>query len=303
MGAHPELTPEAVGRGRRRDREALREDATNLHGKAQRDKTQPRRVRGRGGALRGLPLASSARPTALTRPSSTWPRSISITWVRTATPPRTTWPPRGATPRGTLTHDALYNAIAALERRALARVRQEQDEAARPTIDKKFTEAMELYIQLYPERPRYPRAALSAGQALLRPSGVTTPPCGSGASCSRSIPSSKFAAGAGELMLDSFNQSKDYANIEAWARRLKTAPSFQARRAAEAPRYAHRAGGLQAGRAEGRRGQPRRGGRCLPARGQGVSPRRAGRAGLRQRRDRGAEGGRHRHDEDRRRPA
>src|SRR5262249_57336385 len=35
------------------------------------------------------------------------------------------------------------------------------------------------------------------------------------------------AAGAGELTLDSFNQSKDYTNIEVWARRLKTAPSFQ----------------------------------------------------------------------------
>ena len=41
-------------------------------------------------------------------------------------------------------------------------------------------------------------------------------------------PSSKYAVGAGELILDSFNKSKDYTNIETWARRLKTAPAFQA---------------------------------------------------------------------------
>jgi TolA-binding protein len=40
-------------------------------------------------------------------------------------------------------------------------------------------------------------------------------------------PNDKYAAGAGELILDSFNKSEDYANIETWARRLKSAPSFQ----------------------------------------------------------------------------
>ena len=82
-------------------------------------------------------------------------------------------------------------------------------------------------MQLYPNDPRYPRALLPPGQALLRlrrlRRGRKT-----GGSCSRSSPSRKFAAGAGELMLDSFNQAKNYENIEMWARRLKTAPSFRA---------------------------------------------------------------------------
>jgi outer membrane protein assembly factor BamD (BamD/ComL family) len=41
------------------------------------------------------------------------------------------------------------------------------------------------------------------------------------------FPNSQFAAPAGELILDSFNKSQDYQNIETWARRLKTAPAFQ----------------------------------------------------------------------------
>jgi len=40
-------------------------------------------------------------------------------------------------------------------------------------------------------------------------------------------PRSEYASSAGELVLESFNRAKDYANIETWARKLKTAPAFQ----------------------------------------------------------------------------
>ena len=92
--------------------------------------------------------------------------------------------------------------------------------------DKKFTEAMELYVQLYPNDPDIPELLFRQGKlyydyqvydAAVRQWGLLL----------EKYPSSKFAAGAGELILDSFNQSKDYDNIETWARRLKTAPAFQ----------------------------------------------------------------------------
>ena len=41
------------------------------------------------------------------------------------------------------------------------------------------------------------------------------------------FPNSQFAGPAGELLLDSFNKSNNYDNIETWARRLKTAHGFE----------------------------------------------------------------------------
>jgi tetratricopeptide (TPR) repeat protein len=41
------------------------------------------------------------------------------------------------------------------------------------------------------------------------------------------FPSSQYAGPAGELILDSFNRSNNYDNIETWARRLKTARGFE----------------------------------------------------------------------------
>src|SRR5258708_27101834 len=45
------------------------------------------------------------------------------------------------------------------------------------------------------------------------------------------FPNSEQSRDAGESILESFNRSKNYENIETWARRLKTLPTFSAPKA------------------------------------------------------------------------
>ena len=101
-------------------------------------------------------------------------------------------------------------------------------------------------------------------------------------------PNSQYAAGAGELILDSFNKSKDYENIETWARRLKT-------RARVSRRPSSRRGSntliIQAVFKQGEQlaaaGEHDKAAAGVPARRQGVPEGGARRAGGRQRRGRG----------------
>ena len=132
-------------------------------------------------------------------------------------------------PNGEHSRTALYNALAALEVarasefevRRRAGKKQEESE-----LDKKLTEAMELYVRTYPNDKEIPELLFRQGKlyydyevydAAVRQWGLLL----------EKYPNDKYAAAAGELVLDSFNKSKDYANIETWARRLKTAPAFQ----------------------------------------------------------------------------
>ncbi len=132
-------------------------------------------------------------------------------------------------PKGKLSHDALYNALAALEQ---ARAKEFEDakkagkKAEETATDKKLTEAMELYIKTYPDDPDVPELLFRQGK-LYYDYQVFDPAVRQWGLLLEKYPNSKYAAGAGELILDSFNKSKDYENIETWARRLKTAPSFQ----------------------------------------------------------------------------
>ncbi len=132
-------------------------------------------------------------------------------------------------PQGKLSRDALYNALAALESS-----RQKEFEAAKSSgkaaeetpTDKKLTEAMELYIKSYPDDPKIPELLFRQGK-LYYDYGVYDPAVRQWGLLLEKYPNSKFSVGAGELILDSFNKSKDYQNIETWARRLKKAPAFQ----------------------------------------------------------------------------
>ncbi|MBM4361991.1 MAG: hypothetical protein FJ104_04880 [Deltaproteobacteria bacterium] len=132
-------------------------------------------------------------------------------------------------PRGPLSRDALVNALAALET-SRARELESTKTAGGPVraseTDRRLTEAMELYIRTYPEDPDVPEILFRQGRlyydyrvfdAAVRQWGLLL----------ERYPRSARAATAGELVLDSFNRSADYANIETWARRLKTAPAFQ----------------------------------------------------------------------------
>jgi TolA-binding protein len=144
-----------------------------------------------------------------------------------------------AKPDGKFTKDALYNAIVAFET-----VRTQQlagchpaanggepaaaapDACAETETDKKFTEAVALYVKQYPNDPEVPGILFRQG-TLYFDRGIYDPAIRQFGQLLDSYPHSEFAASAGELVLESFNRAQDYANIESWARKLKRAPAFQ----------------------------------------------------------------------------
>ncbi len=133
-------------------------------------------------------------------------------------------------PLKTQRHDAIYNAIAALERVRFgeleARKKQPQGSAFQETeADKKFAEALELYAQLYPTDPALPELFFRQGRQYYD-YGVYDSAVKIWGSLLEKFPRSQYALAAGELILDSFNRAKNYENIETWARRLKGAPAF-----------------------------------------------------------------------------
>ncbi len=132
-------------------------------------------------------------------------------------------------PKGRLSRDALYNALAALEssrQKEFEAAKQSGKPAEETPTDKKLTEAMELYIKSYPDDPKIPELLFRQGK-LYYDYAVYDPAVRQWGLLLEKFPNSKFSVGAGELILDSFNKSKDYENIETWARRLKKAPAFQ----------------------------------------------------------------------------
>ena len=133
-------------------------------------------------------------------------------------------------PLKSLRHDAIYNAIAALERVRLseleARKKLPQGSAFQESeADKKFAEALDLYAQLYPNDPALPELFFRQGRQYYD-YGVYDSAVKIWGSLLEKFPRSQYALAAGELILDSFNRAKNYENIEMWARRLKTAPAF-----------------------------------------------------------------------------
>jgi len=131
-------------------------------------------------------------------------------------------------PDGPWSHDALYNALAALEaaREAEFQASKAAGEKQRETpTDKKLTEAMELYASTYPSDPELPEMLFRQGR-LYYDYQVYDPAVRQWGLLLEKHPNSSYARGAGELILDSFNKSQDYQNIETWGRRLRKAPAF-----------------------------------------------------------------------------
>jgi outer membrane protein assembly factor BamD (BamD/ComL family) len=134
-------------------------------------------------------------------------------------------------PLKTMRHDAIYNAIAALERVRYLELEARKGKpggSAETESDKKFAEALDLYATLYPNDPSLPELFFRQGK-LYYDYGVYDPAVKIWGALLEKFPNSQYAQGAGELILDSFNKSKNYENIETWARRLKSAPKFQTR--------------------------------------------------------------------------
>jgi cellulose synthase operon protein C len=133
-------------------------------------------------------------------------------------------------PKGKYSRDALYNALAALEysrSKEFEAAKASGKKAQESPTDKKLTEAMELYIKTYPNDPDVPELLFRQGK-LYYDYEVYDPAVRQWGLLLEKYPRAKYAAPAGELILDSFNKSRDYENIETWARRMKTAPAFVA---------------------------------------------------------------------------
>ena len=91
--------------------------------------------------------------------------------------------------------------------------------------DRKFSEAIELYVELFPNDPDLPEILFRQGR-LYYDREIYDPAVRLFGQLIARYPNSEFAEPAGTLILDSFNRAQDYQNIERWARRLKEAPAF-----------------------------------------------------------------------------
>jgi TolA-binding protein len=207
----------------------LRDDAVGLHAKAQRDKNSKAEYAG-AAALYEVYLSRFAEGKEAYEVHFNL-AEISFYHLEDATKAADNYMAAvRLDPKGPHSRDALYNALAALEYarynefEANKKAAKKQEES--PT-DKKLTEAMELYIKTYPNDPDIPELLFRQGK-LYYDYQVYDPAVRQWGLLLEKYPRSKYAQGAGELILDSFNKSKDYENIETWARRLKTAPAFLA---------------------------------------------------------------------------
>lgn len=132
-------------------------------------------------------------------------------------------------PGKSLRHDAVYNAIAALEAKRTQELeaRRAKKEPYRETeTDKRFAEALDLYAKLYPNDPALPELFFRQGK-LYYDSGSYDPAVRIFGSLIEKFPSSPRAGPAGELILDAFAKSQNFENVEVWARRLKQNPAFK----------------------------------------------------------------------------
>ncbi len=131
-------------------------------------------------------------------------------------------------PNGPWSRDALYNALAALEsaREAEFQAAKTAGQKQRETpTDKQLTQAMELYASTYPDDPALPELLFRQGR-LYYDYELYDPAVRQWGLLLEKHAASSHAREAGELILDSFNKSQDYQNIETWGRRLLLAPAF-----------------------------------------------------------------------------
>jgi TolA-binding protein len=138
---------------------------------------------------------------------------------RTRTPPPT---PPPTTPATTPPGDATASAEG-----AEAEPAEPEDPCAGETSnDRKFSEAIELYVELFPNDPDLPEILFRQGR-LYYDREIFDPAVRLFGQLLERFPQSSYAHDAGDLILASFRRARDYANIETWARRLKRAPAFQ----------------------------------------------------------------------------
>jgi tetratricopeptide (TPR) repeat protein len=123
---------------------------------------------------------------------------------------------------GPLHKDALLNAMTAFEK---ARPKDTAGRTKLYPVDKKFGEAIDIYANLFKNDPTIVGVLFKNGQmffdygeydeAIKRFGLIVT-----------QYPKDPNAGAAGDKILSALNKAKDYGNLEEWARKLKTAPSF-----------------------------------------------------------------------------
>lgn len=129
-------------------------------------------------------------------------------------------------PVGKLHKDALLNAMIAFEK-----ARPKDIKVGRTKlypVDKKFGEAIDIYATLFQNDPTIVGVLFKNGQmffdygeydeAIKRFGLIVT-----------KYPKDQNAGAAGDKILSALNKAKDYENLEEWARKLKTAPSFKSK--------------------------------------------------------------------------
>nr|PZN28886.1 MAG: hypothetical protein DIU78_01575 [Pseudomonadota bacterium] len=221
-------TPETLARARRAVEKQLREDAVSLHAKAQADKVSRAEFEG-AARLYVVYLGRFANTPEAYEISF---NLAEIYYYHLGKPAEAAEAYLAAVekrPDGELSRTALYNALNALEaaRAAEFEARRKANEKQIETeLDKKLTQAMELYVRTYPNDAQVPELLFRQGK-LYYDYGVFDVAVRQWGLLLEKYPKHEKAAIAGELVLDSFNKSEDYENIEVWARRLKTAPAFQ----------------------------------------------------------------------------
>jgi cellulose synthase operon protein C len=221
-------TPATLAAAEKASEKQLREDAVGLHAKAQADKTSKGEYQAAASLYRVYLSRFGRRPEAYDINYNLG--EINFYHLNNASGSAEAYLAAvRMNPKGPLSRTALYNALAALEVARAAEFEaakaagKKQEET--PT-DRTLTEAMELYIKTYPTDKQIPELLFRQGK-LYYDYQVYDPAVRQWGLLLEKYPRDKYAAGAGELILDSFNKSEDYANIETWARRLKSAPSFQ----------------------------------------------------------------------------
>jgi TolA-binding protein len=208
---------------------ALRQDATHLHAKAQKDKTSRAEFEGAVGLYDVYLSKFEKEPKAyevqfyvgeidffrLERNLDAATHYLAAAKGIPAT--------EKTGDLANMRHDALYNALVALSREMDAkRAKQGETEA-----DKKYAEALDLYAQFYPNDPQLPAMFYRQGRYYFDNGNYDSAVKIWGMLLEK-FPNSEQSRDAGESILESFNRAKNYENIETWARRLKALPSFGA---------------------------------------------------------------------------
>jgi len=219
--------------------QALLEDATALHARAQRDKTSRAEFEG-AAALYDVYLSKFGQePRAyevhfhvaeidffrLDRNLDAATHYMAAAKGVPAKPERAD--------HAAMRHDALFNALVALSREMDAK----RDKSPAAAADSKsgdfaraadkYAEVLDLYAQFYPNDPELPAMFDRQGRYYFDNGNYDSAVKVWGMLLEK-FPTSEHARDAGDAILESFSRAKNYENIETWARRLRALPSFGA---------------------------------------------------------------------------